>query len=75
MNPNKELGYELLYMNGKCGVLFKITLWLYEYIFIGKGVLIDFIKCAKWEEMAETALCAIHYLDILYSDLILGNMI
>jgi serine/threonine protein kinase len=38
-------------MNGKRGALFKITLWSHGYTFVGKGVPIDFIECAKREEM------------------------
>ncbi|KAI7976015.1 hypothetical protein EIK77_000928 [Talaromyces pinophilus] len=50
-DPNKELGCESLHMNGKRGALFKITLWSHGYTFVGKGVPIDFIECAKREEM------------------------
>ncbi|KAF3404774.1 hypothetical protein DPV78_003466 [Talaromyces pinophilus] len=49
--PDKELGCESLHMNGKRGALFKITLWSHGYTFVGKGVPIDFIECAKREEM------------------------
>jgi tRNA A-37 threonylcarbamoyl transferase component Bud32 len=46
-------------MNGKRGALFKITLWSHGYTFVGKGVPIDFIECAKREEMIYSHLRAI----------------
>ncbi|EEA18486.1 hypothetical protein TMatcc_001228 [Talaromyces marneffei ATCC 18224] len=49
--PDKELGCQSLHVNGKRGALFKITLWSHGYTFVGKGVPIDFIECAKREEM------------------------
>jgi hypothetical protein len=58
-DPNKELGCESLHMNGKRGALFKITLWSHGYTFVGKGVPIDFIECAKREEMVYFHLRAI----------------
>ncbi|QGA17402.1 hypothetical protein EYB26_005073 [Talaromyces marneffei] len=50
-DPHKELGCESLHVHGSRGALFKITLWSHGYTFIGKGVPIDFIDCAKREEM------------------------
>ncbi|KAE8549038.1 hypothetical protein EYB25_007553 [Talaromyces marneffei] len=50
-DPHKELGCESLHVHGSRGALFKITLWSHGYTFVGKGVPIDFIDCAKREEM------------------------
>jgi hypothetical protein len=50
-DPNKELGCESLHIHGSRGALFKITLWSHGYTFVGKGVPINFIECAKREEM------------------------
>uniref|UniRef100_A0A093URP4 Putative cell division control protein 7 like 2 n=1 Tax=Talaromyces marneffei PM1 TaxID=1077442 RepID=A0A093URP4_TALMA len=58
-DPNKELGCESLHIHGTRGALFKITLWSHGYTFVGKGVPIDFIKCAKREEMMYSHLRAI----------------
>ncbi|KAE8553830.1 hypothetical protein EYB25_002368 [Talaromyces marneffei] len=57
--PNKELGCESLHIYGTRGALFKITLWSHGYTFVGKGVPIDFIECAKREEMMYSHLRAI----------------
>jgi hypothetical protein len=50
-DPNSELGCESLHVHGTRGALFKITLWSHGYTFVGKGVPIDFIECARREEM------------------------
>ncbi|EED22749.1 conserved hypothetical protein [Talaromyces stipitatus ATCC 10500] len=58
-DPNEELGCESLHVHGTRGALFKITLWSHGYTFVGKGVPIDFIECAKREEMMYSHLRAI----------------
>jgi hypothetical protein len=58
-DPNKELGRESLYIHGTRGALFKITLWSHGYTFVGKDVPIDFIECAKREEIMYSRLRAI----------------
>ena len=59
LDPNKELRCESLYIHSTRGALFKITLWLHGYTFVGKGVPINFIECARQEEMIYSHLCAI----------------
>ncbi|EAW11094.1 uncharacterized protein ACLA_067310 [Aspergillus clavatus NRRL 1] len=58
-DPNSELGCESLHVHGTRGALFKITLWSHGYTFVGKGVPIDFVECARREEMMYSHLRAI----------------
>uniref|UniRef100_A0A093ULW5 Putative cell division control protein 7 like 2 n=1 Tax=Talaromyces marneffei PM1 TaxID=1077442 RepID=A0A093ULW5_TALMA len=58
-DPHSELGCESLHIHGTRGALFKITLWSHGYTFVGKGVPIDFIQCAKREETMYSHLRAI----------------
>ncbi|EED14486.1 metalloprotease m41 ftsh, putative [Talaromyces stipitatus ATCC 10500] len=58
-DPNSELGCESLHVHGIRGALFKITLWSHGYTFVGKGGPVEFIECAKREEMMYSHLSAI----------------
>uniref|UniRef100_A0A093VE36 Putative AAA family ATPase y4kL n=1 Tax=Talaromyces marneffei PM1 TaxID=1077442 RepID=A0A093VE36_TALMA len=67
-DPNKELGCESLHIHGTRGALFKITLWSHGYTFVGKGVPIEFIECARQEEVIYSHLRAIQgqYVPIVF---------
>ncbi|OKL55242.1 hypothetical protein UA08_09486 [Talaromyces atroroseus] len=58
-DPNAELGCESLHIHGTRGALFKITLWSHGYTFVGKGVPVEFVECAKREEMMYSRLTSI----------------
>jgi hypothetical protein len=71
LGPDLELRYKSLYIHGMRRALFKVTLWSHRYMFIRKGVPVEFTECSKHEESIYSCLASIQGVSVL---VLLGSL-
>lgn len=75
VGPDLDLGCESLHIHGKRGALFKVTLLSHGYTFVGKGLPIEFLECAKREDSVYSRLDQIQekYVPVVLGSLVLSR--